>query len=236
VPALLLYTDPVSNYGARVEIALRFKGIPYRVEPPPGGYGSPEYRRIVPTGTIPAIVEDGFVLAESEVIVEYLEETRPEPPLLPRDPRERAFARWLARLHDVRVEPPLRALFPHMDPKLRDPDTVARQLDLFEARLRELAALGWFSPWLAGSGPGAADFAWPATLDLAAAMYAALGREWSPPPAIRLWHERVSAHPAAAPVLERAAAATRDWLRRKGAAGRAEGGAGSCRPGAGPGR
>ena len=42
---------------------------------PPDGYGSEVYRAIIPAGTIPAIDQDGFRLADSEAIAEYLDET-----------------------------------------------------------------------------------------------------------------------------------------------------------------
>jgi hypothetical protein len=81
--SVTFYTTPVSNFAAKVEIALRLKGMAFEAVPPPGGYGSAAYKAIVPAGTIPAIVHDGLVLAESETIVEYLDEAFPEPPLLP---------------------------------------------------------------------------------------------------------------------------------------------------------
>jgi len=47
-----------------------------------------------PTGKVPVLEEDTFVLPESAVIMEYLEERYPEPPLLPADPAQRALERW----------------------------------------------------------------------------------------------------------------------------------------------
>ena len=84
---LTLYATPESLYCAKLRIALRRKGLAWREVAPEGGCGSAGYRALVPAGTLPAIDDDGFVLAESEAIAEYLEETRPEPAMLPRDPR-----------------------------------------------------------------------------------------------------------------------------------------------------
>jgi glutathione S-transferase len=79
---------------ARVRIVLAEKGIPY--EPvaidlsnrPAWLYDKN------PTGRVPVLEEDTFVLPESAVIMEYLEERYPEPPLLPADPAARALERW----------------------------------------------------------------------------------------------------------------------------------------------
>ncbi|MCP4768336.1 MAG: hypothetical protein GY875_18965 [Gammaproteobacteria bacterium] len=58
-----------------------------------GGYSSASYRELVPTGTMPAIEVDDLVLADSEAIAEYLEETIAEPAMLPQDPAARARCR-----------------------------------------------------------------------------------------------------------------------------------------------
>jgi maleylacetoacetate isomerase len=58
---------------------------------------APEYAALNPASLVPALVEDdGSVLTQSLAIIEYLEETRPEPPLLPPDPAGRARVRALA--------------------------------------------------------------------------------------------------------------------------------------------
>ncbi len=56
---IVLYATDVSLYSAKVAIALEHKGVPYERRMPPGGsYRAPEYRAIVPAGTLPAI-DDG---------------------------------------------------------------------------------------------------------------------------------------------------------------------------------
>lgn len=206
------YTAPVSNFAAKVEIALRLKGVAFEAVPPPGGYGSAAYKAIVPAGTIPAIVHDGLVLAESETIVEYLDEAFPEPPLLPEGAPARARCRQLARFHDTRLEPPLRALFPHLAPAGRDPDFVARQLDLFRPRLADLAAMATPAPWLAGPALTLADLPYPPTLSMARLMLEHLGESLDLPPLLATWNELATAHPAIAPVLAAQTTAQRAWL------------------------
>lgn len=214
---LVLYADPVSNYCAKVEIVLRLKGLAHETLLPPDGYGSPAYRAIVPTGTVPALVHDGLVLAESETINEYLEEAFPEPRLLPEAPAARALARQVARFHDSRLEPVLRGLFGQMDPAARDQSTVASALDLYRRRLGELALIARPGPWLTGERIGLADAPWPATLLMADLMIGALGESAPLPESLCYWRQRLDAHPAVAPVLERSRTATLAWLRRKNA-------------------
>jgi glutathione S-transferase len=218
---LTFYTQPISNFAAKVEIALRLKGIRFAALPPPGGYGSAAYKAIVPAGTIPAIVhargdDDSLVLSESETIVEYLNEAFPQPPLLPEGVAARARCRQLARFHDARLEPPLRALFPQLAAAGRDAAVVEAQLGLFRTRLADLAAMATPSPWLAGAAITLADLPYPPTLLMARLMLEHLDRPLELPPSLAAWHELAAAHPAVAPVLAAQEAASRDWLAAKG--------------------
>ena len=119
---------------------MRMKQIPFEVLAPPGGYGSDAYKEVVPAGTVPAIVHDGFVLADSEAIAEYLNEVFVEPRMLPEDPKARARARERSRFHDTRLEPEVRAMFSQIAPG-RDPDLVAAKGALINARLGQLEGL-----------------------------------------------------------------------------------------------
>ncbi len=82
---MILYALPISNFCSKVAIVLRHKQIPHQILPPPNGYGSPEYKLVVPTGKIPGLVDGELVLSESEAINEYLEEQYPNPVMLPGD-------------------------------------------------------------------------------------------------------------------------------------------------------
>jgi maleylpyruvate isomerase len=89
-----------SSAAWRVRIALNLKGVP--VEHAfhhlrHGGQRAPDYLRLNPQGLVPALeTDDGSVLTQSLAICEWLEETRPEPPLLPGDALERARIRAFA--------------------------------------------------------------------------------------------------------------------------------------------
>lgn len=168
---LVLYGTPISSFAHKVRLGLALKRLDYALRAPPGGYGSAAYKAIVPTGRIPALVHGDFVLAESDAILHYLEEAFPDPPLLPPDPRSRARARYLARLHDLDLEPPIRALFPRPSPEAAAP-FLARIEAAFALVEQALDPAG---PCTIGPRPTLADCAFPATLACADAILPAYG-------------------------------------------------------------
>ena len=95
-----LYTYWRSQAAFRVRIALRLKGIETELEPIDilkGDQFSVAYRALNPEMVVPTLIDDdGTPLVQSLAILEYLDETYPEPPLLPRDIRARAHVRALA--------------------------------------------------------------------------------------------------------------------------------------------
>ena len=161
---LLLYGMAYSAYCAKVRIVLRLKGIAFEEVPPPGGYGSAEYRAIVPAGTIPALDIGQCVLFESDPIVEYLDETAPEPPLLPEDPVRRATARMAARYHDGRVEPVIRSLFPLIGASPIDKGAFESAGTLVQERLERFSEAFKPAPYIAGEMLTLGDIAYPGTL------------------------------------------------------------------------
>ena len=153
-----LYTVPLSNFGNKSVIVVYEKNAAVEVVPPPGELQSAVYLAINPLGKIPALEVDGTVIPESEVINEYLEEKFPSPALLPKDPEGRARVRGFTRLHDLYVDPPMRALFFQMDPKTRNAEVVKQSLGGLEKALDYLEGrIG--SPWAAGDSFTLADCA-----------------------------------------------------------------------------
>lgn len=92
-----LYTRWQNSAGERVRIALHLKGLTYEYVAV-GALLPGEYRALNPQGLMPALCVGDRIIAQSTAILEYLEETRPEPALLPADPIDRAEARAFAQL------------------------------------------------------------------------------------------------------------------------------------------
>ncbi|MGE5779086.1 MAG: maleylacetoacetate isomerase [Hyphomicrobiales bacterium] len=116
-----LYTYFRSSAAYRVRIALNLKGlsaemVPIHLQKEGGLNKKPEYRAVNPQMRVPALrLESGELLTQSLAIIEYLDEVHREPPLLPRDPVERAKVRALAQLiacdiHPLNNTSPLRYL------------------------------------------------------------------------------------------------------------------------------
>jgi maleylacetoacetate isomerase len=88
-----------SSAAYRCRIAFNLKGIAPEFTPVhlrKGVQRSPAFLKVNPQGLLPAVDADGQVLTQSLAIIEWLEETHPQPPLLPRDPFDRAHVRALA--------------------------------------------------------------------------------------------------------------------------------------------
>lgn len=98
-----------SSSSFRVRIALNLKGIPYENafhHLRKGEHLAPGYAALNPQKLLPALeLDEGTVLSQSLAILEYLEETHPTPPLLPRDPVGRARVRSLALIAACEIHP-----------------------------------------------------------------------------------------------------------------------------------
>ena len=135
------------------------------------GNQSPEFLAISPRGKVPCLeTEQGFI-NETNVILEYIEETQGGKPLLPSDPYERARVRALTKEIELYIELPARTCYPEVffggkvDPAIREK---AR-----EELLAGVAALrrhGSFAPYVAGSEMTIADLMFLYSIDLARAV------------------------------------------------------------------
>ncbi|MEM1299979.1 MAG: glutathione S-transferase family protein [Pseudomonadota bacterium] len=196
---LQVYAIPVSLYCAKLRILLRHKGLEWEEIPPPGGYGSDEYKTHVPSGNLPALRDGGLLIADSEAIAEYLEEKFPEPPMLPSDPAARAKVRELSRFHDTRLEPALRALFPYLPGRATAPDGfLADQSGQISVRLSQLGRM-------MGEGAGQtlclADCGYPISFVWLEALAPRMGFALEWPDTVRAYRERLAQNAAVADEL-----------------------------------
>jgi len=103
-----LYTYFRSSAAYRVRIIANLKGIAYEpefVHLAKGKHNDPAYKEVNPVGLVPCLIEDGQLLTQSLAIIEYLEETHPEVPVLPGTPLERARVRALSLLIACEIHP-----------------------------------------------------------------------------------------------------------------------------------
>ena len=138
---LVLYNYFRSSTSVRLRAALNLKGIAYGYQARhlrKGEQRSADYLAINPQGLVPALVlDDGTTLTQSLATIEYLDETYPEPPLLPADPVERAQVRALAYAIACEVHP------------LNNLRVLAELKTRFGAS--EEAVSEWFRHWVAGT-------------------------------------------------------------------------------------
>jgi len=116
-----LYTFPPSTNSRKVRIALLEKGLEFErinVDLTKREQKSPEYLQIHPLGQIPALDDEGFVVYDSTIINEYLEDEYPYPSLKPKDSEGRARARMLEDFRDSHFNP----FFVHIIHEMRKPE------------------------------------------------------------------------------------------------------------------
>lgn len=118
-----LYNAPQSTCSQRVRFVLHAKGLPFeehRLDLFSGDQLKPDYLALNPNGVVPTIVDDGAIITDSSVIMEYLEEVYPDGrSFVPTDPVERAHMRSMMRFIDEVPTPAIRipsynlAFLPH---------------------------------------------------------------------------------------------------------------------------
>ena len=179
---ITLYDADRCPYCARVRIALAEKGVEYEtVEIDLADRPAWIYEKN-PLGKVPVLEEDTFVMPESAVINEYLEERYPEPALWPADPGERALGRLLVFRFDELSKPYY---------ALRRGEDGARER--FDAELAKLNAIVDARPFLSGPEYGLADIAYVPWILRARDR---MGVELRSFPALADWLERLAARPA----------------------------------------
>ena len=96
--SMTLFSDPTCQYSHRVRIVLAEKGVTVDIEDIEANAVTEEILEANPYGTLPTLVDRDLALYESKVVMEYLDERFPHPPLMPVDPVSRSKSR-LALFH-----------------------------------------------------------------------------------------------------------------------------------------
>jgi len=210
---LTIYSVPVATYCAKLRITLRNKGLIWEELLPPGGYGSAEYKAIVPSGNLPALIDNGFMLADSEAIAEYLNEAYPDIAMLPDTVQLRAKAREKGRLHDTRLEPAVRAMYPQVAHDTRDVHAVQHGGSEISKHLQSLAVLLKNCPldtsklWLCDCG-FAVTFTWIRRFEEALSLPV----DW--PETVTAYYERLQHFQPVRDELEHYKPAMDDYLKK----------------------
>ncbi|WP_404992905.1 glutathione S-transferase [Cupriavidus pauculus] len=146
-----------SNYYNKVKLALLEKNLPF--EEVLAWLGETD-RSASPLGKVPYIITDAGPLCESEPIVEYIETTYRQSPLLPADPFQAAKVRELITFLELYLELTARELYPEAFFGGKVSDKVKeRQRNLLEKYVPAFAKLAKFSPYIAGDTFTLADCA-----------------------------------------------------------------------------
>lgn len=155
----------ISPYVRKVLAVLNLKGIGYRIDPIVPFFGNEQFSALSPLRRIPVLIDGDVTLSDSTVICEYLDERYPQRSVFPREPAQRARARWLEEYADTRLgDVIIWQLFnqvvigPHVFGRKTDDEVVQRALT------QEIPhALDYLEPslpadgFLFGDAPGVAD-------------------------------------------------------------------------------
>jgi glutathione S-transferase len=211
-----LYGSLASPYVARVAMVARLKGVELTMEPAPGGMGSAEYKAFTPMGKIPALQTEHGIIAESEVICEYLEDFCPEPSLLPGDPALRAHSRMTSRINDLYVAPHNSGLIRQQNPENRDQTVVDNAAAEFERAFTYLAHFMGPGPFAAGDQPSLGDCAAAPFIILLKRTVFPFFDEISDPTEtnerLRIWWEALQGHAGCKPALDEYDVALKEFL------------------------
>jgi glutathione S-transferase len=152
-----LYSYGPSSNSRKVRAALIEKGLEFtkiNIDLSKKEQKNPEYLKIHPFGQVPALDDEGFVLYDSTVINEYLEDEYPYPPLMPKDSEGRARARLMEDLRDSHFNPAAGLLFR----ELRKPEGERDQKIIEQARAKITECLERMEKELTGRDYLAGEF------------------------------------------------------------------------------
>jgi glutathione S-transferase len=204
-----LHHFPLDPASRQVRLALGEKRLPFVEIQVRYWEASPEFAALNPSGLTPVLVETrnqrNLVVCETRAILEHIEETEPEPPLLGRDPGERAEARRLLQWFDRKFDNEVNGFLLHekMEKRLLRmgaPDLAALRQgrEALRMHLGYIDGLLQTRDWLAGRRMSLADFA--AAAHLSVIDYFG-DVPWKDFTTAKTWYMKLKSRPAFRPIL-----------------------------------
>jgi len=210
-----IYSTNESLYCAKLRVLLHHKKAQWQEITPEGGCGSDDYRALIPSGTMPAMIDGDLVIADSEAIAEYLNEIITEPAMLPSSAQARGKCRERSRFHDTRFEPEVRALFPHIAVGMQGLEISLIHSEKINNRLHELSRLLSTDTTLDLNLLSLGDCGFPISFAWLDAFTPVLGLELEWPDAVLNYRRHIEAHVAVQTVLSGYAPHVTQWVYSK---------------------
>ncbi len=216
---MILYELPISLSSFKVRLALRLKGVAIESREPPGGsYRSEAYRAINPAGTIPALVEGRGLLAESDAIIEYLDDLGLGRFLRPADPWLAARHRMLSRWCDFTLDPAVRRLFPLVGAGQDELAVAETDAAIARGLARVESALAPGTRHALADEPGLADCGLASVLAWLSPLGRILPLKGAPGARLAAVAEALAAHPATAEECADYRSRVEAWIASKAGA------------------
>jgi glutathione S-transferase len=199
-----LYDLSSSPYAARVRIQIRLKDLPIELVKPPFALRSSEFLQTFPLGKLPLLqLHDGSTIAESTVIMDYLEALFPKAPLIPPSPISRANNSMLVRYADNHLAQSLLPLFIEFMSFEKNKVGITNKLENLQAELNKLEALLTTQPDFRQRSIQTGDICLAPVIYYAIELAGWFGKQEiiNDLPAVFDWWQWINQHPAVADTI-----------------------------------
>lgn len=195
-----LFHVPLSPFCRKIRLSLAEKKIEVELVEERYWERDPDFLRRNPAGKVPVLRIDGIMMSESSAICEYIEETRPDPALMPSDPVQKQEVRRLVSWFDDKFhsEVTSKLLYERVNKKVMkqgypDSTNVKAGAKAIKFHLDYMAWLLDQRRWLAGDKMSLADFA--AAAHLSALDYIS-DVDWNRSDVVKDWYAKIKSRPA----------------------------------------